>query len=58
MGRVGRAPGGESIGVLNLDSAAPAEALDRIRQHAQIHEISPVVIAPAQEAIDWLGSGP
>ncbi len=42
VGRSWSSPGGHSIGVLNLDSPAPAEALDRIRSHPRISQVSQI----------------
>jgi D-3-phosphoglycerate dehydrogenase len=36
VGRLADRPGGDAIGVLNLDSIAPQEALDEILKHSDI----------------------
>jgi D-3-phosphoglycerate dehydrogenase len=52
---VGRqAPGGEAIGVLNLDSLPPAKALEELA-HPQISSMSVVKLPPAGESPSWLG---
>ncbi|HMP79063.1 MAG TPA: phosphoglycerate dehydrogenase [Pirellulaceae bacterium] len=53
VGRLSRAPGGTSIGVLNLDSPAPSEALSRIEQHPQIREARQVCAIPTEQEQIW-----
>jgi D-3-phosphoglycerate dehydrogenase / 2-oxoglutarate reductase len=53
---VGRqAPGGEAIGVLNLDAAPPDAALDEIRSHPQISSLSVVKLPAAGQMPAWFG---
>jgi D-3-phosphoglycerate dehydrogenase len=53
---VGRqAPGGEAIGVLNLDSAPPDAALEEIRSHPQISSLSVVKLPAAGQMPAWFG---
>lgn len=54
VGRTGNAPGGEAIGVLNLDSPPPAAAIDAVRGHAKIGSVSVVKLPPAGELPAWL----
>jgi D-3-phosphoglycerate dehydrogenase len=47
VGRTGNAPGGEAIGVLNLDTWPPDEALASVRGHESISSVSVVKLPPA-----------
>jgi len=52
---VGRASkGGEAIGVLNLDQAPPAAALDDVRAHPAILSASVITLPPAGQRPAWL----
>jgi D-3-phosphoglycerate dehydrogenase len=54
---VGRAqPGGEAIGVVNLDSVPSEEALEAVRQHPHILSISLINLPAADVAPPWLAS--
>ncbi len=53
---VGRAaPGGEAIGILNIDSPPPEAALAEVKAHPQISSLSVVTLPPAGELPAWLG---
>ena len=53
---VGRqVPGGEAIGVLNLDSPPPEEALAEVRAHGRISSVCVVRLPPAGEMPAWFG---
>jgi len=53
---VGRAaPGGEAVGILNLDSPPPEAALAEVKAHPQISSMFVVALPPAGEAPSWLG---
>jgi D-3-phosphoglycerate dehydrogenase len=53
---VGRAaPGGEAVGILNLDGAPPEAALAEVKAHPQISSLVVVTLPPAGEAPGWLG---
>ena len=53
---VGRqAPGGEAVGILNLDSPPPEAALAEVKAHPQISTVAVVTLPPAGEAPSWLG---
>ena len=54
VGRELREPGGEAIGVLNLDSEPPREALAELEAHDQVYSISVVKLPAAGEAPPWL----
>ena len=54
VGRAGDAPGGESIGVLNLDNPPPEEALDEVRQHPAITSATVIRLPAAGELPSWL----
>jgi D-3-phosphoglycerate dehydrogenase len=47
-------PGGEAIGVVNLDSVPPAEALDAVRGHADILSVSLIRLPEAGATPPWL----
>jgi D-3-phosphoglycerate dehydrogenase len=52
---VGRAaPGGEAIGVLNVDQAPPAAALDAVRSHPAITSALVIKLPPAGERPPWM----
>ncbi len=52
---VGRASkGGEALGVLNLDQAPPAAALDDVRAHDAIRSATIIKLPPAGERPAWL----
>jgi D-3-phosphoglycerate dehydrogenase / 2-oxoglutarate reductase len=54
---VGRAaPGGQAVGVLNLDSPPPAAALDAVRSLPAITSATVVQLPPAGELPAWLQS--
>jgi D-3-phosphoglycerate dehydrogenase len=48
-------PGGEAMGVLNLDAFPPEEALKEVRSHPQISSLSVVKLPPAGEMPGWFG---
>ncbi len=53
---VGRqAPGGEAIGILNLDSPPPDEAVAAVKGHPNIRSVHVVKLPPAGELPAWLG---
>jgi D-3-phosphoglycerate dehydrogenase / 2-oxoglutarate reductase len=53
---VGRqTPGGEAIGILNLDSPPPEEAVNAVKGHPHISNVSVVKLPPAGELPGWLG---
>jgi D-3-phosphoglycerate dehydrogenase len=47
-------PGGEAIGVVNLDSVPPEEALDEVRRHPEILSTSLIKLPPAGATPPWL----
>jgi D-3-phosphoglycerate dehydrogenase / 2-oxoglutarate reductase len=52
---VGRArPGGDAIGVLNLDSRPPAEAVNEVSAHPDILSVSIIELPAAGELPPWL----
>jgi D-3-phosphoglycerate dehydrogenase / 2-oxoglutarate reductase len=55
VGRAGNAPGGPAIGVLNLDSPPPPEALAEVTAHPQITRVSVLTLPPAGDLPGWLG---
>lgn len=53
---VGRqAPGGEAVGILNLDSPPPEAAVAEVKAHPQISGVTVVSLPPAGQAPGWLG---
>ena len=53
---VGRqAPGGEAVGILNLDSPPPEAAVAEVRAHPRISSVMVVTLPPAGELPTWLG---
>jgi len=49
-------PGGEAIGVINLDSVPSQEAVDAVAKHADILSVRLVKLPPAGELPGWLGA--
>jgi len=54
VGRIGSEPGGESIGVLNLDSEPPEEAIAAVRAHPAVTSAAVVKLPAAGEWPSWL----
>ena len=54
VGRAGMAPGGDAIGVLNLDSVPPEEAVGAVRGHPNVSAATVVKLPPMGEAPSWL----
>ena len=57
VGRLGEAPGGEAIGVLNLDQVAPKEAIDEVLQHQAINSVHLIRLPGHGELPPWLPAG-
>src|SRR5262249_37305575 len=56
---VGRAqPGGEAIGVVNLDSVPPEAALEAVRAHPDVMSVSLIRLPEAGAEPPWLTPGP
>jgi D-3-phosphoglycerate dehydrogenase len=55
VGREADKPGGEAIGVVNLDSTPPAEALEQLKANPNILSVSLVKLPPAGQLPTWLG---
>jgi len=53
VGRV--APGGEAVGILNLDSPPPEAAVAEVKAHPKISSVTVVALPPAGELPAWLG---
>jgi len=56
VGRAGSAPGGEAVGVLNLDGLPSAAAIAAVSQHPAIRSVKVIVMPPAGQAPAWLQS--
>ena len=54
VGRAGDSPGGESIGVLNLDVLPSDEAMAEVRAHPHISKATVIKLPPAGETPAWL----
>lgn len=54
VGRAGSQPGGEAVGVLNLDTRPPAEALAEVQAHPDILSTAVVELPPCGELPGWL----
>ena len=52
VGRAGK--GGEAVGVLNLDQLPPQAALDEVRSHPAIHNVSVIKLPAAGEKPPWM----
>jgi D-3-phosphoglycerate dehydrogenase len=57
VGRAGSRPGGEAIGVLNLDSPPPEEALEEVRALPAIGSALLVHLPAVGQLPSWLASG-
>ncbi len=57
VGRAGDAPGGEAIGVLNLDQVPSAEALAEVRQLPFISSATVIQMPQAGQLPNWLRAG-
>jgi len=56
VGRQGEKPGGDSIGILNLDSTPPQEALDALLKVSGIEKVKMIELPEAGELPAWLTS--
>jgi D-3-phosphoglycerate dehydrogenase / 2-oxoglutarate reductase len=56
VGRASHEPGGDAIGVLNLDNLPPQHALDEVRAHPDILSATVIQLPPAGELPIWLSS--
>lgn len=54
VGRAGDAPGGNAIGVLNLDGVPTEAAIDDVLQHDHIHSVRVIQLPAAGQLPDWL----
>ncbi len=54
LGRKTNKPGGDSVAVLNLDSAPSPEALTEIAGHAEVSGVEVVKLPPAGAPLPWL----
>ena len=57
LGRTRNEPGGEAIGVLNIDTEPSAEALAEIRAHENVTSVEVVKLPLAGEPLPWAVSG-
>lgn len=56
VGRAGEQPGGQAIGVLNLDSQPPQKALEQLMAIDAIERLRPIELPPAGQMPPWLRS--
>jgi D-3-phosphoglycerate dehydrogenase len=54
VGRKGNSPGGEAIGVLNLDNMPSTEALNAVRAHPAVRSVDVVKLPRSGELPTWL----
>ncbi|MCO6456048.1 MAG: phosphoglycerate dehydrogenase [Pirellulaceae bacterium] len=54
VGRAGDTPGGPAIGVLNLDSLPPDEAVAEVLRHPHIDKVKLIQLPPAGQQPPWL----
>ncbi|MEX0586000.1 MAG: phosphoglycerate dehydrogenase [Pirellulales bacterium] len=54
VGRAGNQPGGNAIGVLNLDGAPAPVALEEVRRHKDIESVTVIELPPAGQVPPWL----
>ena len=54
VGRTGHAPGGEAIGVLNLDGIPPEDAIAAVRANPAVSSVSVVKLPAAGELPAWM----
>ncbi len=54
VGRATAQPGGDAIGVMNLDSEPPAEALAEVAEHPDIVSVRVIHLPPADQSPPWL----
>jgi len=54
VGRASHQPGGEAIGILNLDTRPPATALEEVASHPDITSLSIIELPAAGELPTWL----
>jgi D-3-phosphoglycerate dehydrogenase len=54
LGRERHEPGGEAVAVLNLDNEPSPEALEEVRQHAEVTGVEVVKLPPAGAPLPWL----
>lgn len=55
VGRAGAEPGGEAVGVMNLDSLPSQEALQQVAQHQAIQRLQVIQLPAADQLPSWLG---
>lgn len=55
VGRATDKPGGEAVGVLNLDSLPTAEALAEVSRHPAVKAVKVITMPPAGHSPSWLG---
>ncbi|MCL4108537.1 UNVERIFIED_CONTAM: hypothetical protein GTU68_022839 [Idotea baltica] len=56
LGRKDNQPGGDSVAVLNLDSEPSAEALEEIKNHAEVTGVEIVRLPKAGQGLPWMSN--
>jgi D-3-phosphoglycerate dehydrogenase len=56
VGRASAVPGGEAIGVLNLDSVPPPAAQQEMAAHKDVQSVKVIELPPAEKLPPWLSS--
>ena len=54
VGRASGTPGGEAIGVLNLDTRPPADAVTEVANHPDIQSVTVIQLPAPGEMPPWL----
>ncbi len=54
VGRESEKPGGEAVGVLNLDSLPPQEAIDEVLATRGVQSVRIIALPPAGQLPSWL----
>ncbi len=54
LGRERNEPGGDAVAVLNLDNEPSPQALEEVRQHAEVTGLEVVKLPPAGAPLPWL----
>jgi D-3-phosphoglycerate dehydrogenase len=54
VGRASDQPGGDAIGVMNLDSEPSAEALQQVSAHPDLHSVRVIKLPPPNQLPPWM----
>ncbi len=56
VGRAGSTPGGQAVGVLNLDALPPPAALEEVAAHAAVQSVKVIELPTADRLPPWLSA--